>query len=168
MGGFTVVGKDEEGAALVEAAVLFPFLAVLLFGAFEVSRILLDRHLVETGVRDAARYLARTDDPLAAGNRLQARRIAVFGTADGSGAPRLGWWAPPELVGGDCGSFCALVTETVNIDPTTGGKRFRGGDTVRSVEVVAFLDHPGLGTFRLLGIPGLRMRVAHRERVIGE
>ncbi len=162
------IGRDEEGAALVEAAVLLPFLTLLLFGAFEFSKIFYDRHLVETGLRDAARYLARTDDPLAAANRLQARRIAVFGTADGSGSPRVSWWTPAELAAGDCTGFCVLLTETANLDPLTGAKRFRGGDAVRSVEVRAFLDHPGLGTFALLGIRGLRMRIAHQERVIGE
>lgn len=160
--------RDEEGAALVEAAVLLPFLALLLFGAFEFSKIVYDRHLVETGVRDAARYLARTEDPLAAANRQQARSIAVFGTADGSGRPRVAWWTPAALQAGGCSGFCVVLTETANVDPMTGGKRFRGADTVRSVEVSAFVDHPGLGAFALLGIEGLRMRVAHQERVIGE
>lgn len=165
---FARFGKDENGAALVEAAVLLPFLALLLFGAFEFSKIFYDRHLVETGVRDAARYLARTEDPLAAANRQQARSIAVYGTADGSGRPRVAWWTPAALQAGGCTGFCVVVSETANTDPLTGARRFRGADSVRSVEVSAFLDHPGLGTFGLLGIRGLRTRVAHQERVIGE
>ena len=50
---------DKDGSALVEGAVLVPLLFVLLFGVYEFSWFFYQQHLVSTGVRDAARYLAR-------------------------------------------------------------------------------------------------------------
>ena len=53
---------DKDGSALVEGAVLVPLLFVLLFGVYEFSWFFYQQHLVSTGVRDAARYLARVID----------------------------------------------------------------------------------------------------------
>src|SRR5215210_4809621 len=52
--------SEERGAALIEGAVLAPFLLILPFGVYEFSWFFYRQHLVSTGVRDAARYLART------------------------------------------------------------------------------------------------------------
>ena len=53
---------DKDGSALVEGAVLVPLLFVLLFGVYEFSWFFYQQHLVSTGIRDAARYLARVID----------------------------------------------------------------------------------------------------------
>ncbi len=161
--------RDEDGAAMVEAAVVMPVLFLLLFGAFEFSKLYLDRHAVQTAVRDAARFLARVDDPAAAAE--QARRLAVFGTADGSGTRRVSWWNPGALTvtTGDCEGFCAVVTSIPNpIDSVTGERTWRGGDSIRTIEVRADLTYPGLGALDLVGLGTPRFRVSHAERAIGE
>ena len=51
--------RSTDGSALVEATVLTPVLIILFFGVFEFSWYFYNQQLVEIGVRDAARYLAR-------------------------------------------------------------------------------------------------------------
>jgi Flp pilus assembly protein TadG len=53
------VWRDDEGSVLIEATILMPFLVTLMFGLFEFSWYFHKQQLVESGVRDAARYMAR-------------------------------------------------------------------------------------------------------------
>ncbi|TIP37870.1 MAG: pilus assembly protein, partial [Mesorhizobium sp.] len=48
--------SDENGVALVEMAIVMPFVLLLSAGVFEFSNILNTRLLLEAGVEDAARY----------------------------------------------------------------------------------------------------------------
>ncbi|RVC17795.1 pilus assembly protein, partial [Mesorhizobium sp. M7A.F.Ca.AU.001.01.1.1] len=57
-----IIGRfqgDESGAALVEAAITIPLVLLLSAGVFEFSNILNTRMLLEAGVEDAGRYMAR-------------------------------------------------------------------------------------------------------------
>ena len=50
---------DDEGSALIEGAIMVPVLCVLVFGIYEFSWFFYQQHLISTGLRDAARYVAR-------------------------------------------------------------------------------------------------------------
>jgi Flp pilus assembly protein TadG len=52
------LGRDDDGAALLEFTVILPFLMVLGFGIFEFSNMLYQYHLITGGVRDAGRFAA--------------------------------------------------------------------------------------------------------------
>ena len=82
-----------------------PVLIVLFFGVFEFSWYFYNQQLIEIGVRDAARYLARgpylsaanfigegTNPCLDATNVAAAKNLAVTGTTDGSGGVRVKGW----------------------------------------------------------------------------
>ena len=84
------VWRDDEGSVLIEATILMPFLVTLMFGLFEFSWYFHKQQLVESGVRDAARYLARVQDvaegsnPCSSGTDVtNAQNIAVYGTTTG-------------------------------------------------------------------------------------
>jgi hypothetical protein len=51
---------DSSGSAAVEMALMLPLLLMLMFGAFEGGHYLWSEHKVVKGVRDGARYAART------------------------------------------------------------------------------------------------------------
>ena len=53
----------EDGAAILEFALVLPILFALLGGAFELGRALLVRHTMIEAVRGGARTLARIPDP---------------------------------------------------------------------------------------------------------
>jgi len=154
------LSRDDQGAALIEAAVVFPFLFILAFGSFEFSNIIYAHHLMTTGIRDAARYLARTDDPSA--HQATAQNIATIGTVSGDGRRRVSWWAPSDVV--------VNVTTVPNpvVDVATGERRYRGGANIQIVEVRTDMSYPGMGTLALIGLDAISFRVSHTERVIGE
>lgn len=52
----------EEGAALLEFAVIFPILMALSIGCVEVGRLLFTYSVVENSLRGGARYLAQVPD----------------------------------------------------------------------------------------------------------
>ncbi|MBD3678495.1 MAG: pilus assembly protein [Rhodobacteraceae bacterium] len=55
--------KDEDGAAMVEFAVLLPMLLLIFAMIIEGGRLMWAYQTVNAGVRDAARYLARVAPP---------------------------------------------------------------------------------------------------------
>src|SRR5258707_1844738 len=84
---------DTEGSAFVEAAVVLPVLVPLMLGFLEFSWYFHKQQLVESGVRDAARYLARTNgansdaNPCSVASAVSnAQNIAVNGAASGGTA----------------------------------------------------------------------------------
>src|SRR5262245_49886603 len=82
-------GADRQGASLVEFTVVLPFLLFLAAGTFEFGSALYGHHVITTGLRDAARYLARVDDPTTA--ETAAKQLAVYGEIGGTNK-RLSWW----------------------------------------------------------------------------
>jgi Flp pilus assembly protein TadG len=160
-----VLWRNTDGSALVEATVLTPVLIVLFFGVFEFSWYFCNQQLVEIGVRDAARYMARgayvttvtkesTNPCLDATNEAAAQNLAVTGTADGSGGVRVKGW----------------TTGTVNItctsfDNTAGN--YAGPPTIYLVTVNTSFSDPALGVLGLLGLGTLNLSASHTERFFG-
>src|ERR1700744_652293 len=95
----TSFARDQRGSALVEGAVVFPLLLLVLFGVYEFSWFFYQQHMVAMGLRDAARYVARatsTCGPAAPGWGIiaaNAQNLATSGTIVG-GDERLHGWTP--------------------------------------------------------------------------
>lgn len=93
------LAADRTGAAAAEMALVLPFLAALMFGSFELGNFLLSEHVVQKGVRDAARYAARlpmTQYPgcaPSAAAETQIQRVARTGQPDGQTVRLYGWTA---------------------------------------------------------------------------
>src|SRR3954453_4403695 len=75
---------DERGVETFEAALAFPFLLALMAGLLEFGSVFYNVELMQTGVRDAGRYLSRVPDLGAA--EESAKRLAVTGSI-ASGQP---------------------------------------------------------------------------------
>lgn len=155
---------DNEGSALVEGAILLPVLFVLLFGVYEFSWFFYQQHLVSIGLRDAARYLARSADPCDpssstwAAEEAMARNLATTGSTNG-GAPRVKGWVAAMVT-----PRCTPIDNPVGFD---GLAAFRGGSTVYMVTVATRFTDPALGFFALLGLRPPVISVSHSERVVG-
>src|ERR1700730_6881980 len=95
--GMRALWRDEEGSALLEGAVIMPLLFVLMFGVYDFSWYFYQQHLMTTGVRDAARFLARSSNPCEASSPVwaaeaaNAENLATTGFAAG-GSPRVAGW----------------------------------------------------------------------------
>jgi Flp pilus assembly protein TadG len=152
---------DRRGASLVEFTVVMPFLVLLGFGTFEYGSALYGHHMVSTGLRDAARYLARVDDPTVTTEQDKAKQLAVYGQIGGS-AKRVSWWNT-----GDVSVSTSTIANPIN--SSTGYRTYRGPDPIRVVRVSTSATYPGFGLFAVIGLgPTLPINLYHEERSIGD
>jgi Flp pilus assembly protein TadG len=156
------LSKDTEGSVLIEATLLTPFLVMLIFGMLEFSWYFQKQQLVESGVRDAARYLARVapengTDPCGLTNpvnfAVNARNIAVNGATSG-GTARVPGWVPANVV---------LTCSVIDNSATT----YQGGQSIYIVTASTNFADPALGYFGLLGLTTPNLSASHSERSVG-
>jgi Flp pilus assembly protein TadG len=158
------VWRDRDGSALVEGALLVPVLFALMFGIYEFSWLFYQQHMISTGLRDAARYLARSSNTCdgASPNWLAAeeaaKTLATTGFINGGNARVKGWTA-------------AMVTPQCravdNPSGANGASAYRGRSTIYVVTVSTRFTDPSLGFFGFLGLRPPVISVAHSERAIG-
>jgi Flp pilus assembly protein TadG len=151
--------RDREGTAAMEAGLAFPFMTLLAAGLFEFGGLFYNFELIQTGVRDAARYLSRVAEPAAA--ETTARNLALRGTVDGSGALRVKWWESQHIQ-------ITYKTTPNPVDETTGRRPYRGRDPLVVVRVSTSFDYKGLGLLKAVGLGPMRVGASHEERYVGE
>ena len=150
--------RNGEGSALIEGAIVVPFLLVLVLGVFEFSWLIYQQHLISTGIHDAARYIAQSANPSDLTIQRRAKNLATTGAIDGDTARVRGWTAR------DVSISYSSVENPVDVN---GSTTFRGGAVIRSVTVSTTFSVPSLGFFGFLGLKPPALTVSHQERVIG-
>ena len=167
--------RSQSGIASVEFVMCLPLLALLLFGTIEIGRLLFDYHAVSKSVRNAARYVARTDeaalfsnlatctvDPTTvAGSPTQnARNLALMGTIGASGAYILKYWTDAATV--DVSGVC--------FDNSAGTYQgfYSGNSDIPIVTVAATVSFPLLNGWLLDRSDILTFTISHQEVFIGE
>jgi len=150
--------RDGEGSALIESAIILPVLFALVFGVFEFSWLIGQRHLISTGVRDSARYIARSANPNDPTITKDAKRLATTGAIDGNTARVAGWKVDDVNITYD------FISNPVAANGLTN---FRGGSVIETVTVSTTFTVPSLGFFGFLGLTPPVFTVSHQERVIG-
>ncbi len=157
--------RNEEGSVLIEATLLTPFLIVLVFGILEFSLYFYQRHLIETGVRDAARYLTRVDkddSTVWTSAQTTARNLAATGTYAGGSARRVSGWNP------DSSAIDISLSSVDNPIDEAGYRIYRGEATVTIVNVTGTFTYVPFGPLALLGLSSMpTVSVVHHERHIG-
>lgn len=107
--------KKQNGVALVEFALVLPFLLLLSMLTFEFGRAIWEYNTLTKSVRDAARYLA-IQTP---GTKItQARNLMVYGNLGGSGSPLVRGLSTsnvPDPTWQTAGSAPVINTVTVRI-----------------------------------------------------
>lgn len=155
--------RNDDGTALVEATLLVPVLLTLVAGVYEFSWYFYKQQLVETGVRDAARYLARTapdSDPPTnpcsdATNVTYAQNIATYGAPQiANGTQRVATWSPSDV-----------VLTCTSIGNSTGS--YLGAATIYIVTATTTFADPALGFFGYLGLTAPNLSASHSQRSIG-
>ncbi|TPK99049.1 MULTISPECIES: TadE/TadG family type IV pilus assembly protein [unclassified Mesorhizobium] len=150
--------RNDDGAALVEIAIVTPFVLLLSAGVFEFGNILNTRMLLDAGVKDAARYMARCSSDWDTCKPL-AQKLAANGAIDGTVA-RVNGWLPVQVE--------ITKTSTQAIDTATGTELYLSPTaTVDVVQVKTIYSYAGLGLWSYLGFGQLNLTVIHRERVFG-
>jgi len=151
-------GQDTCGAALVEMTLVAPFMLLLSAGVFEFSNIIQTRLLLEAGVEDGARYLARCNSDQTT-CETNAKNIAVFG-ATAAGAARVTGWAASAV------TISYVVTPIVV--GNNGLANYRSPTAnVTTATLASSYAYGGTGLWGYLGFGALTLSVSHQERVFG-
>jgi hypothetical protein len=150
-------GRNSNGSALVETTIMMPFLLILCAGVFSFGDLFYKRLLIETGVRDASRYLARCSIATEC-TQTKAQRIAVYGNPAGSGNERVDGW--------EIGDVSVSYSDITN-DDGSGNKLYRGGATIKIVGVSTSFSYTGTGLLGFIGFSSIDISAAHEERVVG-
>jgi Flp pilus assembly protein TadG len=152
---------DVRGTALIEGAIALPVLFLLFFGVFEFSWYFYEQHRVSTGIRDAARYIARSENliwtstppTIPAAVACNAQLLAVNGDISGScpstGSRVAGW-----------------STSDVQIPPPTSVACVCQGGAMQVVTVSTSFTPTNLGFFGFLNIGPFAIIISHTERII--
>lgn len=152
--------RDQDGTALVEMAIVAPFVLLLSAGVFEFSNILNTRLLLEAGVEDAARYMARCSGDWDTCKGL-AQKLAANGAVDGTSARVIGW-LPAQVI------ITKISTAAVDATTTPPTEIYLSSkSTVDVVTVSTAYTYPDVGFWSYLGFGDLTLSVAHQERVFG-
>jgi Flp pilus assembly protein TadG len=160
--------RDQRGTALLEGAIVTPFLCILCFGVYEFSNFFYKQHLVSTGVRDAARYLGRVldpKDPYAPTTAFDltpsysdalpmAQNLATTGITGSGGTLRVKGWDP------------VLVSAALD-DVPNPANTYHGPDPIWIVTVSTDFTPASLGFMGFFGFTDPPIRVRHQERVLG-
>lgn len=162
---------DVSGTAVLEMTIMTPVLLVIGLGVIEFGNLMFKRHLIENGMRDAARYLAG----LAAcdtASKQAAANIASRGTIDTSAAFRVAGWELDPVADISCVDVDDTYTST-----TYGTHTLRGGGidnqlTIVKVSTVVTYDDIDLGFLAVLdnlglGFSSMTFPVFHEERWYG-
>jgi Flp pilus assembly protein TadG len=153
--------NDQRGAALLELSVVLPVLMTIGLGAVEFGNMLYNMHLIENGVRDAARYAAGLQVNAAL---TDAKYIALTGTlTPPANNPctncRVKFW--------DQLSEVTVAYSSIPNDDGGGNKLYRGGATIPLVTVSASVTYQELGLLGYLGMGVQTINVSHQERLFG-
>ena len=146
---------DRRASAATEMALVTPLLLLLMFGSFDLGYYFLSEHVVQKGVRDAARYASRLSidnypacDPTADAE-LRIQRVARTGAPDGTTARLQGWTA----------DSMTRVTVTCDTSGTYAGiyTVYPFPDGVPVVTVAATVPYPTL--FGMLGLADVSLNL---------
>ncbi len=175
MSGLRRAWRSQSGVAAVEFVLILPLIALMLFGTIDIGRLLFDYQAVSKSVRDATRYVARSEegtlfsnlatctvDPTtAAGSPTQnARNMTLTGTVDLSGGYIVNSWTDTSTV---------TVTGAC-FDNSAGTYQgfYSGMDDIPIVTVAATASFPFFNGWLLGQGNSLTFRISHEEVFIGE
>jgi hypothetical protein len=153
--------QDVEGAALLEGAVVLPFVIVLSFGTLEFAHYFQQQHLVSTGVWDAATYLARNSDPTTSAAQTAAQNLAATGSIAGGSYRRVRGFDPADV--NISFTFVADDIGVSGLRPYRQGPE--GGNNLRIVHVTGSYTWVPWGFF--FGFGTKNITVTHSERFVG-
>ena len=135
---------EQDGVAMTEAIIAVPFLFILAVGVLEFGALFWQREQIETGLRDAARYMARCRPPINC--ELNARNLAYYGSVSTAALRVPGWDASSPN-----GPIIFTVTPGVSQDIVTA---WTAHDLVNSP------------LFNFLGIGTIAISANHNQRVM--
>lgn len=155
--------RDEHGAIMVEMTIITPMLLTLAAGVFEFGNLIEKKLLIEAGLRDAARYVARCNQSFSGVDcSAVAKNIAATATTDGTGIVRVSGWAATSVT-----VQPTYLTVPVTVDGS-GNQNYRSSTAnVYTVRVSTSFTYTGTSLLSYLGLGPITLSGAQEERYIG-
>lgn len=150
--------SNRRGASLVEFSLVAPLLILLMCGMAEFANGMRQYHIMQKGVRDAARYAARVQMSgctIPAAAITAARNLALTGQVSG-GANLLPTWTDPST-----------VSVTVSTCFNNAAETYRGRTQIPIIQVQAAAPYVDLGLLDIIGLGPINLQVTHRQIWIG-
>jgi TadE-like protein len=151
--------KNRDGTAVIEFALVAPLLIFLMCGMAEFANVMRQYHVMEKGVRDAGRYLARvpmTGCVVDGASATAARNLAVTGRTSG-GAALLPNWTDANTV---------IISVAECVDNSAG--TYRGRAQMPVIQVQASATYVDLGLLTIIGVGAIDLEATHQQIWIGE
>jgi len=140
-----------EGALLTETLIVVPVVTIFSVGILEFGNVFWQRHQVQVGVRDAARYWSRCRGiaPFNTCSQTIARNLAFYGNPAGTGAPRVPGW-----------TTAAGLTITPAVPPSNPPRN-------ALVTVTGTHVYTGSPLMRLIDLEAFSFSYTHNQRYMG-
>ncbi len=106
--------RDERGAAVVEFAIIFPLLIILLFGMVDFGRAFFLRNNLVAAAREGARLGAVATNPCGATSAIRAR-VRNYITSVGGASPTDAQLPVTFLYTDGSTSNCTSTTQATNV-----------------------------------------------------
>lgn len=149
--------EAESGAVAIEAVFALPLLILIGFGAIDGSLLMMQNHKAENGLVSAGNYLARTPAPVSF--EARAKRLATTGQMSSGGTRKIGNWAQSDVV---------INYKSIANADNGSGRNYRGGDTVKVVQLSTSIPFQGLGFFRSVSGGSITVKASYEERLIAD
>ena len=145
--------RQDSGNAVVEFALILPFLLMLFSGLTEIGRAYFQANAIEKGLRAAALYASRASSPLAPTDQAIAENILKTGTVDGTGPFLVSGWSKP-------GASVAFTTSSYDLN----------GTPIPVINVAASvpLDPLVPELFALAGLSTFTINLSHEQAYVGQ
>ena len=147
----TRFSKGEDGIVMTEALVAVPFLFLLSVGVLEFGAVLWEREQIQTGLRDAARYMARCQAPNDC--PANAKNLAYYGNIGGIEPLRVPGWDEDN-------SPISLTLEACKDEVDDDDEI----DCYTATTTHQMVTSPLFGA---LNIDGISVTLSHKQRSIG-
>ncbi|MFQ6017192.1 MAG: TadE/TadG family type IV pilus assembly protein [Kiloniellaceae bacterium] len=169
--------RARKGTAAVEFAMVLPVLTVLLFGAIDIGRLLVDYHAVSKSIRDATRYLTRIDATAmglscstgtvdqSSAPAVQAMMLAMTGSLDGSTDFLLPYWNNTASLSA---AGIAITVDCFDNTANTVQGYYAGLTQIPSLVMSAQVSFPFLNGFVLGRGNALTFTIRHKEVHFGQ
>jgi Flp pilus assembly protein TadG len=156
---FRRMGRCDEGAALVEFAIILPMMLLVFAIIIEGSRMLLSYQAAISGVRDAARYLSRVvpTDICTTGGSVSGHDptlLSIVGNSTSGGSIM-----PSAVTVNSVTSSLACIAGTYRVNPAP----------VATVTASISISFPFSGLFTLTGnsLSQITTSITDRSRIFG-
>ena len=148
---------SDSGTVAIEAVFALPLLILIGFGAIDGSLLMMQNHKAENGLVSAGNYLAKTPSPV----RFEARakRLATTGQVASGGEKKIPNWSATDI---------AINYKSIANINTRSGRNYRGGDTVKIVQLSTSIPFQGLGFLKSVSRGSIAINANYEERLIAD